>query len=98
MSPGEIGRRLGVARRTVQGKLARAWAAGLSLPLPADLHDDALAGRLFARSGALSGARRRPEPNWGDLVVELKRPGVTMAILWEEYRAIHPQGYGYSRF
>ena len=21
-----------------------------------------------------------------------------MAILWEEYRAIHPQGYGYSRF
>src|ERR1700734_846959 len=29
---------------------------------------------------------------------ELKRPGVTMMILWEEYRDVHPDGYGYSRF
>jgi transposase len=28
----------------------------------------------------------------------MKRPGVTLAILWEEYDAVHPQGYGYSRF
>lgn len=67
-------------------------------PLPAELTDDALAGKLFARSGAKGGQRRRVEPNWGELIVELKRPGVTMAILWEEYRAVHPQGYGYSRF
>ena len=30
------------------------------------------------------------------LARELKRPGVTMMILWEEYREIHPEGYGYS--
>ena len=59
LSPGEIGRRLGVARSTVQGNLARAREAGLSWPLPAELSDDALAGRLFARSGALSGLSRR---------------------------------------
>ena len=29
---------------------------------------------------------------------ELKRPGVTMTILCEEYREAHPGGYGYSRF
>ena len=29
---------------------------------------------------------------------ELKRPGVTMMILWEEYREVQPEGYGYSRF
>ena len=29
---------------------------------------------------------------------ELKRPGVNLVVLWEEYRAIHPQGYAYSRF
>jgi transposase len=23
---------------------------------------------------------------------------VTMMILWEEYREVHPEGYGYSRF
>ena len=29
---------------------------------------------------------------------ELKRPGVTLSLLWEEYRAVHRDGYGYSRF
>ncbi|SNB83899.1 Integrase core domain-containing protein [Rhodoblastus acidophilus] len=28
----------------------------------------------------------------------MKRPGVSLQILWEEYRADHPAGYGYSRF
>ena len=98
VSAREIGRVLGIARSTVQENLGRAAQAGLTWPLPAELTDDALAGRLFARSGAKSGQRRRVEPNWSELIVELKKPGVTMAILWEEYRTIHPQGYGYSRF
>jgi transposase len=34
----------------------------------------------------------------GPLSIELKKPGVTLLILWEEYRSIHPDGYGYSRF
>ena len=29
---------------------------------------------------------------------ELRRPGVTLLLLWEEYRAGQPDGYGYSRF
>jgi transposase len=29
---------------------------------------------------------------------ELKRAGVTLQLLWEEYRAAHPDGHGYSRF
>ncbi len=32
------------------------------------------------------------------MTTELKRPGVTLGILWEEYRSVHPDGYGYSRF
>lgn len=31
-------------------------------------------------------------------VKELKRPGVTLQRLWEEYRTAHPDGYGYSQF
>ncbi|MEO9229780.1 MAG: IS21 family transposase [Devosia sp.] len=89
---------LGVARSTVQDNLGRAAAAGLSWPLPGELTDDALEGRLFGRAGVRQGVRRRPEPNWADLAIELKKPGVTLQILWEEYRAVHPGGYGYSRF
>jgi transposase len=29
---------------------------------------------------------------------ELKRPGVTLELLWQEYRDEHPDGYGYSQF
>jgi transposase len=98
VSAREIGRRLGVARSTIQDNLKRATAAGLAWPLPEDLSDDALEKRLFARAGVKSGHRRRVEPDWAELARELKRPGVNLVILWEEYRAAHPDGYGYSRF
>jgi hypothetical protein len=81
----EIAQRLGVARSTVQDNLKRATAAGLSWSLPGDLTDDALENRLFARAGVKQGLRRLPEPNWADLVLELKKPGVTLMLLWEEH-------------
>lgn len=90
----EIAQRLGIARSTVQDNLQRAAASGLSWPLPGDLTDDALENRLFARAGVNQGLRRLPEPNWADLALELKKPGVTLMLLWEEYRAVHPGGYG----
>ena len=95
----DIGRSLGVARSTVQDMLKRASEAKLPWPLPDGLSDEALEAMLFARpGGSLAGARRRPEPDWGHLTRELKRPGVTMMILWDEYRETWPEGYGYSRF
>ncbi|ASY65978.1 Mobile element protein (plasmid) [Sinorhizobium sojae CCBAU 05684] len=72
--------------------------AGLSWPLPGELTDDALKHRLFVRAGVKQGQRRRKEPNWAELSVELKKPGVKLLILWEEYRSVHSDGYGYSRF
>jgi transposase len=98
VSAREIGRRLGVARSTVQDNLKRAAAAGLAWPLADDVTDDALELRLFGRAGNETGQRRRVEPDWAALARELKRPGVTMMILWEEYREINQDGYGYSRF
>ena len=94
----EIAVVLGIARSTVQDNLQRAAAVGLSWPLPGELTDDALENKLFTRNGIKQGTRRRVEPNWADLAVELKKPGVTLLILWEEYRGSHPEGYGYSRF
>ena len=98
VSAREIGRTLGVARSTVQDNLKRAAAAGLAWPLTADLTDDVLEQRLFARAGVRSGFRRRSEPDWAALARELKRPGVNLMVLWEEYREAQPDAYGYSRF
>ena len=98
MSEREIGRTIGVARSTVQDALKRAEAAGLVWPLAADVSDEVLERRLFAKAGTKTGHRRRVEPDWSRLVGELKRPGVNLMILWEEYREVHGEGYGYSRF
>jgi transposase len=70
----------------------------VSWPLPEELDNAALEKRLFTHAGVKTGARRRVEPDWAELARELKRAGVNMMILWEEYRATQPEGYGYSRF
>ena len=41
---------------------------------------------------------RQSEPDWAHVHRELGRPGVTLALLWEEYRAAEPGGYQYSRW
>lgn len=38
------------------------------------------------------------EPDWAMISRELKRKGVTLTLLWQEYRAAHPDGYGYTWF
>ncbi|HEY3380424.1 MAG TPA: IS21 family transposase [Vicinamibacterales bacterium] len=82
---------------SVTAYLQRAAAAGLTWPLPVDLDDEALERRLFARPGGPPAADRvLPDP--GTLHQELKRPGVTLHLLWTEYRATHPEGYAYSQF
>ncbi len=98
VSSREIGRTLGIARSTVQDNLARANAAGLTWPLGPEVSDAVLEQRLFARVGVKQGMRRLPEPDWPSQVREMRRPGVNLTVLWEEYRETHPEGYGYSRF
>lgn len=98
VSAREIGRTLGVARSTIQDNLDRARAAGIGWPLPPECTDEVLEQRLFARSGVKPGRRRHEEPDWTALARELKRPGVNLMVLWEEYRELRPDGYGYSRF
>ena len=93
-----IARELGVSRSTVKEYLARAAAAKLTWPLPTELSNAVLEEQLFAAGGPKPGTRRRVEPDWAALVREMKRPGVNLTVLWEEYGAAHPGGYSYSRF
>ncbi len=98
MSDRALAQRIGVARSTMTDYLERLAAAGLSWPLPDEITDAILEQLLFVRAGFKPGARRRAEPDWAHLAREMRRPGVTLLILWEEYRGAEPSGYGYSRF
>jgi transposase len=88
---------LSLGRTAVGDHIKRATRAGLGWPLPEGLSDEALERLLFPPPVAIS-RDRRPAPDWPVLHLELKRPGVTLSLLWEEYRAVHPDGYGHSRF
>jgi transposase len=52
--------------------------------------------RLFPVPDA--GTSERCAIDWAAIQRELKRRGVTLALLWQEYLADHPNGYSYTRF
>ena len=87
----------GIGRPTVSEYLRRAEEAGLSWPLPDDLDDARLELLLFPPPPDLP-AQERGIPDWAHIHGELKHKGVTLFLLWQEYRANHPDGYQYSWF
>ena len=92
----ETARSCGVGATTVHDVLARATAAGLTWPLPDELDDAALEARLYPPATT---PRERARPDFAAIYRELKQRGVTLELLWQEYRQQHPEdGYGYSRF
>ena len=88
---------VGVSRSTIGEYLRRAAVIGITWPVPAELDDAELERRLFLPAGP-DGHPERAQPDWNQVHKELKRRGVTLVLLWEEYRAEHGDGYGYSRF
>src|SRR5580692_2559184 len=94
----QIARSLSIARSTVALTLERVAATGLCWPLPTTLTERVLEAMLYAGHGSQQGAQRKAEPDWAYVHHELRRPGVTLMLLWEEYRQREPSGYRYSRW
>ena len=91
-----VARSLKASPSTVREYLVRAKLQGLTWPLPESLDDAALLQRLYPTPRTNSG--RLPPPQWSKVHRELRRKGVTLALLWEEYKAVHPEGMQYSWF
>jgi transposase len=97
LSERKIAHSCGISRPTVADYVRRAQAAGLSWPLPETLDATTLDQLLFPARPA------RPAtiplvPDWAVIHHELKRKGVTLFLLWQEYKAATPDGYQYSWF
>jgi transposase len=97
LSDRRIAQSLRISRPTVAQYLQRAKVAGLSWPLPEALDDAALEKRLFATVSKQPPATR-PLPDWATVHQERKRKGVTLLLLWQEYKAVTPDGLQYSSF
>jgi transposase len=95
LSARQISTSLHVGRATVGDYLNRFAASGLTWP--SALTDAELQRRLFSPAPTVP-SNQRPMPDWPWAHAELRRPGVTLALLWQEYRLSHPQGFQYSWF
>src|SRR6516165_2981044 len=97
LSERKIAHGLGISRPTVAEYVRRAQAVGLSWPLPTLLDEAALEQLLFPALPPRQAAPH-PIPDWSTVHQELKRKGVTLFLLWQEYKAVTPDGFQYSWF
>jgi len=91
----KISKTLGCSRGAVAEYIHRAKAAGFDWPLPEELDDEQLENRLFPPANKV---REKPLPDFATIHKELRKKGVTLTLLWAEYREEHPDGYGLSQF
>jgi transposase len=97
LSMRQVAAALGISKTTVSEIALYARDAGMDWPLASTLSDDELQARLYPPPRPRSSTRS--EPDYAALHQELKRPGVTLQLLWEEYRAgAGEQAYRYSAF
>ncbi len=90
----------GCGKSAVSDCLSRAAAAGLTTwDAVEKLTEEDLEQRLYPAAGRAPARKaRRPVPDWTKVREELARRDhqVTLALLWQEYKAQHPEGYQYS--
>ena len=82
---------------TVSAVLERAKNAELDTEWPVinEMSDDELETRLYPDEHYCS---NRPIPDMNFIHAELKKKGVTLQLLWQEYLEHYPDGLGYSQF
>jgi len=96
LSERKIAASLGAARSTVGDYIRRAEAAGLNCSQVQEMEDEELEAKLFSIQPLPKSGRTLPD--WSEIHEELKKKGVTLTLLWQEYKAQHPEGYQYSFF
>jgi len=97
LSHEQIAGALGISKGVVTKYVRLAAAAGLDWPTVQGADEITLERRLLV---APQKPRNHVQPDYGRLHQELRRKGMTLMLLWEEYRAEHAdrQTYAYSQF
>ena len=100
LSYAQVARAVGIGKGTVGKFVLLARAAGVDWSVVQSLSDEELEARLYRP--AVPRSSRQLEPDYAWIHQELKRPGVTLQLLWEEYQRDHSEGgqpaYKYTSF
>jgi transposase len=94
-----IARACSISQSTVHEYLKRAEAAKVPWPLPESWDEERVEKALFGEHRCTEQFPERVRPNFPTLHAQLQQHRhLTLQLAWEEYRQVHPEGYGYSRF
>ena len=96
LSARQIARSAKVARSTIGEYERRFVDSGLTWPLP-KISDTELEQRLFPPHPNIAGSERAV-PDWAYVHQEMRRPGVSLYLLWQEHKSQHPNSFQYSWF
>lgn len=98
LSQRSIARALYISRPVVREYIRKIHASGLNYAAIQKLDDDTFL-EMIEGSGKVKSERYQVlRQKFEYFVKELKRTGVTLERLWQEYLDEHPDGYGYSQF
>ena len=96
LSYNEVGRVLKISKSVVGKYVSLARVAGVDWEVAQTLSDEDLQARLYRP--ALPRSSHQRAPDFGAVHQELKRAGVTLMLLWEEYATGNPAAYKYTSF
>jgi transposase len=95
MSDRQVSGSCGVSRRTVSIYWKQAQEAGIDWARDKGLNDTEIEERILKRRHS---GGKKAGPDWPYMYKELKRPHVTLQLLWQEYKEENPEGCQYSWF
>ena len=96
LSLSEVARALKISKSAVGKYVSLARMAGVDLELAQSLNDSELEARLYRP--AVPRSSHQLAPDFALVHQELKRAGVTLMLLWEEYASANPLAYKYTSF
>ena len=93
-----ISRALNVSRPVISEYISKIEKAGLCYNTIKDMDDDTLTQIITDNIAPSNNRYSLLRQKFEYFSKELKRTGVTLERLWQEYREEHPDGYSYSHF
>lgn len=92
----DVAQSLNISISTVSMYLTGAKKANISWPLPSDLSEQELQDKILLP--ATQSESKKPLPDYENVHQEYRKKGVTLRLLWREYRDTYPDGLSYNRY
>ena len=98
LSNSKISKSLMISKSSVSKYIDYASEKGLSWEQVKDLSETELKNLLFFEEDKITNKSKKQLPDWKSVFEELKQKGVTLLLLWNEYKEEYPDGYKYSQY